>query len=235
MFAFFAIIGSMQKAQLEPTAFAADECQQIGGSFSANKRGAIFLIIRPSKPDDAPQVAPLIDIVFTEMEIPQLMKVPKKTLYSVLEQAFLLPTYRYGYPQMLVADQDGQIEGIAVGYLHEQEAHIDDALKPLLPKLGLTPNSSLFSDTETYAGEWYLDTLAVAETAQGHGIGTKLLNAVDTVARARHAKVVSLNVDQQNLRAKKLYERNGFLKHGELMIGSHRYDHMLRPVVGEEV
>lgn len=144
MFAFFAIIESMQKAQLEPTAFAADECQQIGGSFSANKRGAIFLIIRPSKPDDAPQVAPLIDIVFTEMEIPQLMKVPKKTLYSVLEQAFLLPTYRYGYPQMLVADQDGQIEGIAVGYLHEQEAHIDDALKPLLPKLGLTPNFIAF-------------------------------------------------------------------------------------------
>jgi uncharacterized protein len=42
MFAFFAIIESMQKAQLESTAFAADECQQIGGSFSANKRGAIF-------------------------------------------------------------------------------------------------------------------------------------------------------------------------------------------------
>ncbi|MDN6608455.1 MAG: GNAT family N-acetyltransferase, partial [Lacticaseibacillus paracasei] len=36
-------------------------------------------------------------------------------------------------------------------------------------------------------------------------------------------------------RAKKLYERNGFLKHGALMIGSHRYDHLLRPVVGEEV
>lgn len=132
------------------------------------------MIIRPSKPADAAQVAPLIDIVFTEMEIPQLMRVPKPTLYAVLQQAFLLPTYRYGYPQILVADQDGHIEGIAVGYLHEQEAHIDDALRPLLPKLGLTPQSSLFTDTETYPGEWYLDTLAVAATAQGHGIGTKL-------------------------------------------------------------
>ena len=78
------------------------------------------MIIRPSKPADAAQVAPLIDIVFTEMEIPQLMRVPKPTLYAVLQQAFLLPTYRYGYPQILVADQDGHIEGIAVGYLHEQ-------------------------------------------------------------------------------------------------------------------
>ena len=188
------------------------------------------MIIRPSKPADAAQVAPLIDIVFTEMEIPQLMRVPKPTLYAVLQQAFLLPTYRYGYPQILVADQDGHIEGIAVGYLHEQEAHIDDALRPLLPKLGLTPQSSLFTDTETYPGEWYLDTLAVAATAQGHGIGTKLLQAVDPVARARKADVVSLNVDKQNPRAKKLYERNGFVKNGELMIGSHRYDHMIWPV-----
>ena len=187
-------------------------------------------MIRPGRPADADQVAPLIDIVFTEMEIPQLMRVPKPTLYAVLKQAFLLPTYRYGYPQTLVADQDGKISGIAVGYLHEQEAHIDDALRPLLPKLGLTPSSSLFKDTETYPGEWYLDTLAVAASAQGHGIGTKLLTAVDAVARAHKAGKVSLNVDQQNPRARKLYERNGFIKRGELMIGSHRYDHMIRPI-----
>ena len=49
------------------------------------------MIIRPSKPADAAQVAPLIDIVFTEMEIPQLMRVPKPTLYAVLQQAFLAP------------------------------------------------------------------------------------------------------------------------------------------------
>ena len=61
-------------------------------------------------------------------------------------------------------------------------------------------------------------------------LGTKLLQAVDPVARARKADVVSLNVDKQNPRAKKLYERNGFVKNGELMIGSHRYDHMIRPV-----
>ena len=142
------------------------------------------------------------------------MQVLKKTLYSVLEQAFLLPTYRYGYPQMLVADQDGQIEGIAVGYLHEQEAHIDDALKPLLPKLEIDSEFIAFfrhrnlcrrvvfryaSSCRDSAGTWDRNQIIKRSRYGCSELGT--------------LKWLSLNVDQHiSPRAKKLYERNGFLK-----------------------
>ncbi len=35
-------------------------------------------------------------------------------------------------------------------------------------------------------------------------------------------------MDLQNPGAKKLYERMGFVKQGDLMIGDHQYDHMIK-------
>ncbi|MFD1484551.1 GNAT family N-acetyltransferase [Lacticaseibacillus baoqingensis] len=185
-------------------------------------------MIRPAVPTDAQAVVPLIDIVFEEMEIPALMKLPKTTLYPVFEQAFLLKDYRYGFAQTFVHEQNGRVDGILVGYPHGQEAHIDDAFAPLLPKIGIAQDAALFPDTETYSGEWYVDTLAVADEARGHGIGTALLTGVEPLLKARGEHLLSLNVDQVNPRAEKLYRRVGYQKHGELMIGSHRYNHMLK-------
>lgn len=185
-------------------------------------------MIRPSQPSDAKQVVPLIDIVFEEMEIPTLMKMPKATLYPIFEQAFLLPDYRYGYPQTFVHEDDDRINGILVGYPHAAEAHIDDAFAPLLPQVGLSPEAELFPDTETYTGEWYVDTLAVAPAAQDHGIGTALLTGVEPLLKQQGETCLSLNVDQTNPRAEQLYRRRGYRKNGELMIGSHRYNHMIK-------
>ncbi|MFD1432248.1 GNAT family N-acetyltransferase [Lacticaseibacillus yichunensis] len=186
-------------------------------------------MIRASHPDDAAQVVPLIDIVFEEMEIPALQKMAKKDLYPVFEQAFLMKDYRYGYPQTHVhVNAAGAIDGILVGYPHVKEAHIDDAFQPLLPKVGLPEDKELFPDTETYAGEWYIDTLAVAENTQGHGVGTALLQGIEPLLAAQGQRCLSLNVDQTNPRAEKLYTKMGYHKTGELMIGSHRYNHMIK-------
>lgn len=190
----------------------------------------MFKMIRPATPEDAKACVPLIDIVFEEMEIPALMKLPKSQLYPVFEQAFLLEDYRYGWPQTFVHETDGQVDGILVGYPHDKEDHIDDVFQPLLPKVGLPESQELFPDTETYTGEWYVDTLAVAESAQGHGIGTELLKGVEPLLHDRGESLLSLNVDQANPRAEKLYTRVGYHKNGELMIGSHRYNHMIKEI-----
>ncbi|MCI2032428.1 MAG: GNAT family N-acetyltransferase [Lactobacillus sp.] len=187
-------------------------------------------MIRPAVPTDAEAVVPLIDIVFEEMEIPALMKLPKSTLYPIFERAFLLEDYRYGYPQTFVHENKGRVDGILVGYPHAKEAHIDDVFAPLLPEIGLATDAELFPDTETYPGEWYVDTLAVADEARGHGVGTALLTGVEPLLRARGERLLSLNVDQVNPLAEKLYKRVGYRKDGELMIGSHRYNHMLKPL-----
>ncbi len=187
-------------------------------------------MIRPATPDDAAACVPLIDIVFEEMEIPALMRMAKDQLYRVFEQAFLLKHYRYGWPQTVVHESATGIDGILVGYPHAKEAHIDDEFAPLLPKLGLPKDAVLFPDVETYRGEWYVDTLAVAPSAQGQGVGTALLEAIPKIVAKRGEHLLSLNVDQVNPRAQHLYRREGFKKNGELMIGSHRYNHMIKSV-----
>ncbi|WP_225049165.1 GNAT family N-acetyltransferase [Lacticaseibacillus kribbianus] len=185
-------------------------------------------MIRPAVPEDAQQVVPLINLVFEEMEVPELQALPDAALFKVFEQAFLLKDYRYGYPQTFVHEANGRVDGILVGYGHDLEAHIDDAFKPLLAQVGLGPDQELFPDFESYPGEWYVDTLAVAPAAQGHGIGTKLLTDVAALLKRRGVTTLSLNVDQLNPKAEHLYRKVGYTKQGELMIGSHRYNHMTK-------
>lgn len=187
-------------------------------------------MIRQSQPEDAAQVVPLIDLVFEEMEVPQLMRMAKPDLYRVFEQAFLLPKYRYGYPQTIVHEGENGVDGILVGYPHRAEAHIDDAFKPLLPSVGLPIDHELFPDTETDPGEWYIDTLAVTPAEQDEGIGTALLRGIEPIVKKRGEHLLSLNVDQANPRAEQLYRRVGYHKTRELMIGSHRYNHMTKAI-----
>ncbi|WP_419298893.1 GNAT family N-acetyltransferase, partial [Acinetobacter calcoaceticus] len=66
--------------------------------------------------------------------------------------------------------------------------------------------------------------------AQGRGVGTALLKALPDYLKQRGEKIISLSVDLQNPGAKKLYERMGFVKKGELMIGDHRYEHMVKAI-----
>ena len=187
-------------------------------------------MIRPATPEDAAACVPLIDIVFEEMEIPALMKLPKSALYPVFERAFLLESYRYGWPHTIVHETDGRVDGILVGYPHSEEATIDAEFMPMLPQLGVTDATDLFPDFESYPGEWYVDTLAVAEAAQGHGIGTELLTGIEKLTKQRGETLLSLNVDQANPRAEQLYKKMGYTKNGELMIGDHRYNHMIKAI-----
>lgn len=187
-------------------------------------------MIRWSRPEDAKQVVPLIDIVFEEMEIPALMALPKADLYPVFEQAFLLEDYRYGWPRTLVHEGSNGVDGILVGYHHDQEDAIDAAFAPLLPKIGLAEDAELFPDVETDPEEWYIDTLAVAENAQRQGIGSALLRGIEPLVKQQGATLMSLNVDVENPQAEVLYKRHGYTYARDLMIGAHRYRHMIKPL-----
>lgn len=187
-------------------------------------------MIRQATIADADSVLPIINIVFEEMEMPLFQEIPLENLFKILKQAFEMPAYRYSYANTLVYEEDGQVLGIAVGFPEAKEATIDDALAPLFPQIGLPETTRFFTDKEAQPGEWYLDTLAVSEAAQGQGVGTALLTALPEYLKAKGETKMSLSVDLQNPGAKKLYERMGFEKTGELMIGDHRYEHMIKPL-----
>ena len=59
-------------------------------------------------------------------------------------------------------------------------------------------------------GEWYLQAIAVRANARGMGVGATLLaNATSRAIRAG-CDALTLDVDAKNVRAKALYEREGF-------------------------
>jgi GNAT superfamily N-acetyltransferase len=182
--------------------------------------------IRPAEPRDAQGVVPIINIVLEEMELPFMQNVDQQAFFKILAKAFQTEDYRYSYRHGLVAEQDGKIIGVAFGYPAEAEEHIDDALKTYLPEIGADPNDKVFTDKETFPGEWYLDTLSVAADHQHQGVGTALLKAVVPVAKALGYTTLGLNVDVANPNAKQLYTKMGYQKVGMTRLSGHDYEHL---------
>ncbi len=64
------------------------------------------------------------------------------------------------------------------------------------------------------AGEGHITTVGVAPAWQHRGIGTRLLHAVATEARARGARALTLEVRMSNVSAQSLYRAFGFAPAG---------------------
>jgi ribosomal protein S18 acetylase RimI-like enzyme len=67
----------------------------------------------------------------------------------------------------------------------------------------------------SHAPSAHLEALAVAEKAEGQGVGSALLASVEEDAQQRGALSMSLTVFARNQRARKVYERAGY--DGELL------------------
>jgi GNAT superfamily N-acetyltransferase len=63
---------------------------------------------------------------------------------------------------------------------------------------------------------WYdrpvalLDELYVVPGERGHGVGTALLKAAEQVCRERGAELLEINVDGEDIDARRFYERHGY-------------------------
>lgn len=183
-------------------------------------------MFRLAKKEDAQQVLPILKQIFDEMELNTVAEIGEDKVFKMLEDAFALPDYRYGYGKIIVDDIDGKIVSIAAGYKAEEEDTIDDALSQLFDKYDVPNDFHIFGDKETWDGEWYLDSLAVAPDEQRKGYGKKMLEYLPEYLREKNEKILSLNVDVINEPAQELYKKMGFEKVGQLYIGDHLYDHM---------
>ena len=57
-----------------------------------------------------------------------------------------------------------------------------------------------------------VDSVEVEEQYRGQGVGTKLMQKVIELAKNRGVDSIDLNVNKDNIQAKKLYEKAGFIK-----------------------
>lgn len=186
-----------------------------------------MITIREADKDDAGQIAPLINIIYEEMELSELDDVPAAIWQRVLGQAYSTDEYLDTMAKTVVAEdtQTGKVVGVAFGYSDGYEEHLNDIMSSYAEKAHIL-DDELEPDIEAYRNEWYLDSIAVDPNYQGQGIGGKLLRALPKFARRDGETTIGLNVDFENPNAKKLYNKNNFITVGIRKIGDHLYFHM---------
>ena len=65
-------------------------------------------------------------------------------------------------------------------------------------------------DAEARSRYFYIAELSVAEAMRGHGVGTRLISAIEEVARERGYNSIGIGVLARNTRVKELYDRLGY-------------------------
>ena len=118
--------------------------------------------------------------------------------------------------QCIAAVHEGKIIGI-LGVQTKDGGFVNPSLKTMTSiygKIGgvirLAGLALLYHHTKT--GEVYVDGVAVHPAMRGKGIGTKLLEVLESKALEKQMKVITLDVIDTNPKAKALYKRLGFIE-----------------------
>lgn len=186
-------------------------------------------MIRHARAEDSPLLFDLLLEIFEDMELPILKQLAPQTFKNVMVSCMQEDFYRYSYKNGIVLEEDGVIMGCCYGYKGELEQALNLPFQQALASYGME-DVLLFPDAETFAGEWYLDSLVTAKDQRGKGVAGKLLAALPTFARDAGESIIGLNCDKVNDRARHVYEKNGFVVHSEFTLSGHLYDHMQKMI-----
>lgn len=119
---------------------------------------------------------------------------------------------QYSFQNCYVAEEEGEIVAAVLVY---DGAKLEELRKPVLEYIHQHYDTNLKIENETQAGEFYIDSLGVAKTQQGRGLGSTLLSfLIDEIVR-KNGETLGLLVDKTNPGAKKLYLKLGFQPVGE--------------------
>ena len=185
-------------------------------------------MIRQPSEDELAQIIPLILTIMEDMELPILKEVSPSTLHTMLEEAMLQENFRYSLTNTLVYIEDETVSGAIFGYHGHLEERIDDPFYQLYETYNIPSSIPLYEDSETQAGEWYIDILSVHENHRRKGIGMKLLQAVEALAKQQGASVIALNCEEINDKAYQLYQKLGYIATSTKNLSGHSYYHMTK-------
>ncbi len=112
-------------------------------------------------------------------------------------------------------DKDGELLGV-VGFKSYASALVGGTWHDLAKHYGWFGSAWRIGvltllERDTDNDRFLMDGIFVSETARGLGVGTALLDAVCDEAKSRNYAEVRLDVIDSNLRARALYEREGFV------------------------
>jgi ribosomal protein S18 acetylase RimI-like enzyme len=188
---------------------------------------------RDCTPDDAGAIARLFFEGFRE--VPPAFGTPH-SLARIIRASFSEPDV------CIVARDGGELKGFAMldfeGH-HLFKMGLRHFLKEYGPAEGLRRAFlGALLNAGSHKGAFLLDVLAVDASCRGQGVGSRLLEETETEARRHGYASVTLDVVDENPRAKKLYESVGYerVKHRRLpfyrrLFGISGYTRMVKRLV----
>lgn len=182
-------------------------------------------MIRQAHASEAQQIAPLIEQAIHEIAETLTGTTKREEVLERLAYFVAETGNRLSHENILVKIIEGEVAGIVIAYAGTDAKRLDEPIKAQLKRW---TGQDIQIDVETEGPVYYLDTLSVDARHGGKGIGTELLQAAAEEGEKRGLQAFTLNADQTNAGAQRLYRRLGFELVRTIEISGGTFDYMER-------
>lgn len=163
--------------------------------------------IRKAKLEDAEAIAPLLMLASGDVIYKFIGEEHHEKARDFLLRYVKSEDNQYSFQNCYVVLDGGQVVAAALVY---DGARLEELRRPVLDYVHQHYDANLKVEDETQAGEFYIDSLGVAPSQQGKGLGSKMLSFLIDELVHRQGQTLGLLVDIANSGAKKLYTKLGF-------------------------
>lgn len=173
---------------------------------------------------DIPSIFPLLDIIWQDMDFPLRRLLDSDTFKKTMTDLMALPHSKFSYQHCFVFKKGATVIGVLFGYFGKDESLLDEHFCQFIDERFPHLNIRAYMDyRESLDNEWYLDALIVHPNHQKKGIGSALLQHIDTHITTMP---IGLNCEHDNVTAQRLYEKIGFQFVTTVSFLGHTYHHL---------
>ncbi|QDW92001.1 GNAT family N-acetyltransferase [Staphylococcus chromogenes] len=181
-------------------------------------------MIREAKEADAQSIAELSYMIWKDMELEIVRKHPKEEVIQAIQHSVTDIPYRNHYRHVHVYEVDSQVAGMIVTYEGNKELQYEQSWRTLTcAKAFPLSTETPLPVKEADDGDIYIESIATFPAFRGRGIAKALMQHV--MSHYKDQKL-SLNCDQTNTVARRIYEQMGFQPTNKKTLYGHTYHYM---------